>query len=204
MSNIFDNPEVLARIDKLISCVKEEEGKILTYEDVLRSISKLSTDCSCDFCDICGKIAGDPEEQLAHCSDQKTCSEDTIITIVCGGEEADNYEEILKKAQRDAAERLARKGQKAQETREKHEVPHSPDPMVEKPPHYTSGAIECIDAIAAAVEELQGIEAFDTANAIKYLWRWKRKNGKQDLEKARWYVNHLIGHLEKAGEDENE
>lgn len=84
------------------------------------------------------------------------------------------------------------------------EAPHSSDLMVEKPPHYTSGAIECIDAIAAAVEGLQGIEAFDTANAIKYLWRWKRKNGKQDLEKARWYVNHLIGHLEKAGEDENE
>ena len=107
----------------------------------------------------------------------------------------DNYEEILKKAQEDAAKKLAREGQKA---------PHSPDLMVEKPPHYTSGAIECIDAIAAAIGELQGIEAFDTANAIKYLWRWKRKNGKQDLEKARWYVNHLIAHLEKAGEDENE
>ena len=115
-----------------------------------------------------------------------------------------NYEEILKKAQRDAAEKLAQERQKVQETREEYEAPHSPDLMVEKPPHYTSGAIECIDAIAAAVEELQGIEAFDTANAIKYLWRWKRKNGKQDLEKARWYVNHLIEHLEKAGEDGNE
>ena len=106
MSNIFDNPEVLARIDKLISCVKEENGETLTYEDVLRSIPKLSTSCSCDFCDICGRIAGDPGEQPTHCSDQRTCSEDTIITIVCGGEEVDNYEEILKKVQRDAAERV--------------------------------------------------------------------------------------------------
>lgn len=204
MSNIFDNPEVLARIDKLISCVKEEDGKILTYEDVLRSISKLSTSCSCDFCEICGTINGDPGEQPTHCSDQKTCSEDTIITIVCGGEKVDNYEEILKKAQRDAAEKLARERQKAQDTQEEQKAPHSSDLMVEKPPHYTSGAIECIDAIAAAVETLQGIEAFDTANAIKYLWRWKRKNGKQDLEKARWYVNHLIAHLEKEKEKENE
>ena len=204
MSNIFDDPEVLARIDKLICCIKEEDGETLTYEDVLRSISELSTNCSCDFCEICGTINGDLGEQPTHCSDQKTCSEDTIITIVCGGEEVDNYEEILKKAQRDAAEKLAQERQKVQETREEYEAPHSPDFMVEKPPHYTSGAVECIDAIAAAVETLQGIEAFDTANAIKYLWRWKRKNGKQDLEKARWYVNHLIAHLEKAEEDENE
>lgn len=63
---------------------------------------------------------------------------------------------------------------------------------VNHPKHYTQGGIECIDALAAATVELKGIEAVCTANAIKYLWRWKQKNGVEDLEKARWYIARLI------------
>jgi hypothetical protein len=63
--------------------------------------------------------------------------------------------------------------------------------MVNKPPHYTQGGIECIDAIEAATCNLSGIEAFCTGNAIKYLWRWKQKNGIEDLEKAAWYIERL-------------
>ena len=65
--------------------------------------------------------------------------------------------------------------------------------MVNKPPHYTRGGIECIEALASATADLQGIEAVCTANAIKYLWRWKKKNGVEDLKKARWYINRMIG-----------
>lgn len=70
--------------------------------------------------------------------------------------------------------------------------------MVDHPSHY-SGSIEAIDAIAAATAELEGVEAFDTGNALKYLWRWKRKNGVEDLNKAIWYIQHLIKHLEGTG-----
>lgn len=42
---------------------------------------------------------------------------------------------------------------------------------VNHPIHYTQGGIECIDALAAATINLQGLEAVCTANAIKYLWR---------------------------------
>nr|DAS80779.1 MAG TPA: nucelotide kinase [Caudoviricetes sp.] len=63
---------------------------------------------------------------------------------------------------------------------------------VNHPPHYNAGGIECIDALEAATSGLQGIEAFCTANAIKYLWRWKLKNGAEDLQKAVWYINRLI------------
>jgi len=63
---------------------------------------------------------------------------------------------------------------------------------VNHPAHYTSGNIECIDAIESAVTELTGIEAMCTGNAIKYLWRWKRKNGVEDLRKAKWYIDKLI------------
>lgn len=64
--------------------------------------------------------------------------------------------------------------------------------MVDHPAHYTAGKVECIDAIEAATGGLTGIEAVCTGNAIKYLWRWKLKGGKQDLEKARWYINEMI------------
>jgi hypothetical protein len=62
---------------------------------------------------------------------------------------------------------------------------------VNHPPHYTAGKVECIDALEAATIGLQGIEAVCTANAIKYLWRWKYKNGLEDLAKAKWYINKL-------------
>lgn len=63
---------------------------------------------------------------------------------------------------------------------------------VNRPPHYTAGGVECIDALEAATVGLEGIEAVCTANAIKYLWRWKRKGGVEDLRKARWYLDRLI------------
>jgi hypothetical protein len=68
---------------------------------------------------------------------------------------------------------------------------------VNHPSHYTSGKVECIDAIEAATASLVGVEAFCTGNAIKYLWRWKMKNGIEDLKKARWYIDRLLGLLSK-------
>lgn len=68
---------------------------------------------------------------------------------------------------------------------------------VNSPLHY-QGKVECIDCLEAATEGLTGIEAVCTANAIKYLYRWKRKNGKEDLLKAQWYINHLIEHIESG------
>ncbi len=62
---------------------------------------------------------------------------------------------------------------------------------VNHPTHYTAGRVECIDALAAATTGLEGIEAVCTANAIKYLWRWKRKNGVEDINKAIWYLERL-------------
>ena len=69
--------------------------------------------------------------------------------------------------------------------------------MVDHPAHYNTGGVECIEALAAATSGLEGIEAFCTANAIKYLWRWKWKNGVEDLDKATWYINYLKAHMAK-------
>lgn len=70
--------------------------------------------------------------------------------------------------------------------------------IVNHPSHYTQGSIECIEAIKAATVNLKGIEAVCTANAIKYLWRWKEKNGVTDLDKAIWYINKLKKEVENA------
>ena len=69
--------------------------------------------------------------------------------------------------------------------------------MVNHPPHYTQGGIECIDALKAATVSKTGIEAVCTANAIKYLWRYEEKNGIEDVKKARWYIDRLIKELEE-------
>ena len=63
---------------------------------------------------------------------------------------------------------------------------------VNHPSHYTQGAIECIDAIKEATKGLFGVEAVCTGNIIKYVWRWKFKNGVEDLYKADWYLQRLI------------
>lgn len=68
-----------------------------------------------------------------------------------------------------------------------------PADAVNHPAHYTQGGIECIDALESATTDLTGIEAVCTASAIKYLWRWKTKGGLEDLKKARWYINRLLG-----------
>ena len=73
------------------------------------------------------------------------------------------------------------------------------DKMVSHPDHYQSNnGLEVIDAIEAFTEGLEGIEATDTGNVLKYMCRWKKKNGLQDLKKAMWYLNHLINHVKKG------
>lgn len=79
----------------------------------------------------------------------------------------------------------------------------SDDVMVSHPSHYQSETgMEVIDVIEAFTFDLKGIEAVDTANALKYICRWKHKNGAQDLKKAMWYLQHLINHIENL-EKEN-
>lgn len=65
---------------------------------------------------------------------------------------------------------------------------------VNHPDHYTAGHIECIDGIEAATTGLEGLSAYCTGAAIKYLWRWSRKGGVEDLRKAQWYIDRLIEH----------
>ena len=68
---------------------------------------------------------------------------------------------------------------------------------VEHPSHYAgNGGIECIDAIRASMstEEFCG---YCKGNVLKYAWRYAGKNGVEDLEKAKVYLNWLIETREK-------
>ena len=70
--------------------------------------------------------------------------------------------------------------------------------VVQKPEHYNTNlpeGVEVIDIIAAQTASLSGMQAVAQANVIKYVLRWQKKNGVQDLEKARFYLNRLIGEL---------
>lgn len=76
------------------------------------------------------------------------------------------------------------------------DVPGDP---VNHPNHYkTPSGLEAIDVIEAFTEGLTGYEAVETGNVLKYICRWKKKNGLQDLKKARWYLNRLIDNVEKS------
>ena len=70
------------------------------------------------------------------------------------------------------------------------ENPTQPD-LVNHPPHYTAGAVECIDAIQSALGD-EGFKAYCRGQVIKYIWRTNLKNGLEDLRKAQWYLTELI------------
>jgi len=62
--------------------------------------------------------------------------------------------------------------------------------VIDKPKHYNQADIECIDAIKAATGD--GYEFYLQGNILKYLWRYRYKNGIEDLKKAEFYLKRLI------------
>jgi len=64
---------------------------------------------------------------------------------------------------------------------------------VNHPKHYTSGGIECIDAIHASMTA-EAFAGYLRGNCMKYLWRYKHKGGVQDLQKGAFYLKALILH----------
>ena len=64
--------------------------------------------------------------------------------------------------------------------------------MVDHPDHYNQGKIEVIDAI-----EDWDLN-FNEGNVVKYVARHRHKvNPLEDLKKAKWYLDRIIGRYEK-------
>ena len=66
---------------------------------------------------------------------------------------------------------------------------------VHSPLHYNKGNVECIEAIESmlSVEEYIG---YLRGNSMKYRWRFRYKNGFEDLSKAQWYEKRLVKFME--------
>ena len=62
---------------------------------------------------------------------------------------------------------------------------------IKEPAHYVANKIEPIDFI------IENNFNFCEGNVIKYISRYKRKNGIEDLKKARWYIDRIIQKHEK-------
>ena len=69
------------------------------------------------------------------------------------------------------------------------------DSMINRPSHYNQYRIEVIDIIEDATKDIIGIEAVCIANVLKYVLRYKYKNGIEDLKKARFYLDKVIDNL---------
>lgn len=72
---------------------------------------------------------------------------------------------------------------------------------VKAPEHYTYGGVQLVDIwkMCMSKEALCGLF---WGNVTKYLWRYKHKNGIEDLKKARQYLNWLIEELEEGTSDD--
>jgi hypothetical protein len=75
------------------------------------------------------------------------------------------------------------------------------DHNVHKPSHYNQSGVECIEAIKASLGD--AFPAYCKGNVMKYLWRYKYKNGLEDLQKARQYLEWLIETEEEIERKDN-
>ena len=73
----------------------------------------------------------------------------------------------------------------------KEEAPAVLPDVVNHPPHYTEGEIECIEAIEAGLT-LEEFRGYCKGNVMKYNWRERHKGGTESLKKALWYLERLI------------
>lgn len=69
--------------------------------------------------------------------------------------------------------------------------------VVQRPKHYNSGKFEVIDVIEDSLQD--GFESYCIGNVMKYIMRYKHKNGVEDLRKAAVYLNWAIERLENEG-----
>ena len=77
----------------------------------------------------------------------------------------------------------------------------APDP-INHPSYYADNcSLECADVMLITFG-IEGVNYFYLCNAFKYMWRYKHKNGVEDLKKAQWYLDHSKAEYLQVGVDE--
>lgn len=129
-----------------------------------------------------------------YCDSITDCSEcaikDNVFT--CYGKYDEFPEEIEKNYEIIFGNKSEKKEEKAESKTED---------MVNHPSHYTSGGVECIDAITSALSSYEdSVDSWLVGQVIKYLWRAPLK-GKydEDIHKAQFYLNRLVEKIDKNG-----
>lgn len=154
----------------------------------------------------------DKEKELAALKNRRARLWDFFANpraIVCDGQSKQRFEELCEInneiARLETNEKLDEEPLTANETRQLFGYPPiSGETAVEHPSHYTSGGIECIDAMKAMLAGYEQAKIvtkfywhFLSGQVFKYLWRWPLKERPlQDLKKARWYLDRLIDDVE--------
>ena len=159
-----------------------------TVEEIMTGLK-----CCCGMDDTSCRVCPYEDSEISACS---TLMKGDALTLILELLEENKPIEVKLKASEESLRAIEAGLFDDQEEPDMLCPANSEHDPVNHPDHYTQGGIECKDAIKAAVTGLEGYEAFLTGNAIKYLWRWKRKNGTEDLRKAVFWIDELIGEME--------
>lgn len=67
---------------------------------------------------------------------------------------------------------------------------------INHPKHYNSSGVNCPCGRQIECIDVTRAMGFNIGNVVKYVWRYKHKNGLEDLKKALWYLNDEIASME--------
>ena len=115
------------------------------------------------------------EDVKMYC-DKHQCTEDCKLKPVC-----DEYGAMCFADERGILEAYGL-------LHKKKETVNEVNSEVNHPSHYNQGDVECIDAMKSAFGK-EAVKDFCLCNAFKYIWRSRSKNGIEDIQKAKWYLN---------------
>lgn len=76
-----------------------------------------------------------------------------------------------------------------------------PEDNVNHPSHYETGKFECFDVMREAFGDM-AVQNFCVCNAFKYLYRHTRKNGVEDISKAKWYIDKFLEIVDEGATNE--
>jgi hypothetical protein len=69
--------------------------------------------------------------------------------------------------------------------------------------HYTAQTVQPIEYMEITMTPEQ-FEGYLLGNVIKYISRYRHKNGMEDLRKAKVYIGWLVDHVADTGNNDNE
>lgn len=160
------------------------------FVDRENKIAALNEHCDGAVCSDCPCYI---DSLKKYCVDGHTCDFDEM-----SDEGLDAYLKVIEAAKlekmssHDFAVAIAERVAQRELNAEKDNVNH--------PKHYElPNGLECIDVLLAT-QGKDSVMGFCLCNAMKYLYRHKRKNGIEDIKKARWYIDKYL-ELEAHGDD---